>query len=83
MEEVLDHLVAAWHLIKNHIDESFFGDVRGTAIVLNADRALPENPYVLEETSFGDVPRAQIKGPLTVTREQVFGLLRAMASTED
>ena len=83
MEEVLDHLVVAWHLIKNHIDEAFFGDVRGTAIVLNADQGVPGNPYVLEETSFGDAPRAQIKGPLTVTREEIYNLLQAMFTTED
>ena len=81
--DVLEHLVAAWRQIKNHIDEIFFGDVRGTAIVLNAHRGLPENPYVLEETEFGDIPKTQIRGPDAVTKEQIYDLLRAMASTED
>jgi len=83
IDEALDHLAIAWRTIKNHIDEAFFGDVRGTAIVLNADRGIAENPYVLEEASFGDAPRAQIKGGGTVPREHVYGLLMAIAKTED
>jgi 5-methylcytosine-specific restriction protein B len=82
-DEALDHVTTCWRLIKNHIDEAFFGDVRGTAIVLNADRGINGNPYSLEETSFGDAPRAQINGPTTVAREQLYGLLKALAETRE
>ena len=82
-DDVLDHFATAWCVIKNHIDETFFGDVRGTAIVLNADKGLPHNPYVLEETYFGEAPKAQIRGPLSVTKEQIYGLLLAMSNTGD
>lgn len=80
-DEALDHVGTSWRLIKNHIDEAFFGDVRGTAIVLNADRGIEGNPYSLEETSFGDAPRALINGPTTVARDELYGLLRALAKT--
>ena len=80
-EEALDHVATCWRLIKNHVDEAFFGDARGTAIVLNADRGIEGNPYTLEETSFGDAPRAQINGPTAVTRDQLYGLLKALAET--
>jgi|TARA_R110002049_G_scaffold12487_5_gene55839 5-methylcytosine-specific restriction protein B len=80
-DEALDHVTMCWRLIKNHIDEAFFGDVRGTAIVLNADRGIKGNPYSLEETSFGDSPRAQINGPTAVAREELYGLLKALAET--
>ena len=83
IDEALEHFEACWRTIKNHIDEAFFGDVRGTAIVLNADRSISANPYTLEETSFGDAPRAQINGPLAVGSDQVFGLLLALANEED
>lgn len=80
-DEALDHVATCWRLIKNHIDEAFFGDVRGTAIVLNADRGIEGNPYSLVETSFGDAPRAQIKGPITASRDDVYSLLKALAET--
>lgn len=64
---------------KDHIDEAFFGDVRGTAIVLNADRGIAGNPYSLEETSFGDAPRAMINGPISIDASQVYDLFVALS----
>lgn len=81
--EALDHFATAWRTIKNHIDEAFFGDVRGTAIILNADRGIAENPYSLEETSFGEAPRAMIKGPATIDASQVYDLFLALAKQAD
>jgi len=83
IEQALDHFATSWRLVKTHIDEAFFGDVRGMAIVLNADRGIAENPYTLEETTFGDAPRAQIKGPATLTREHIYGFMLALAQTEE
>ena len=79
---VLRQLASAWGLLKNHIDEVFFGDVRGAAVVLNADLGIVGNPYVLVETSFGDAPKAEIEGPITVSPEEIYGLMRALASSE-
>ena len=75
-------LVPAWRLLKNHIDEVFFGDVRGTAVVLNADLGIQGNPYALVETSFGDAPKAEIEGPTSVGPEEIYGLMRALVSSE-
>lgn len=77
--DALAHFATAWRTIKNHIDEAFFGDVRGTAIVLNADRGISGNPYTLEETSFGDAPRAMINGPISVDASQVYDLFVALS----
>ena len=79
----LEHFAASWRTMKNHIDEAFFGDVRGTAIVLNADRDIDGNPYSLEETSFGDAPRALINGPLTVEASAIYDLFLALAKETD
>lgn len=75
----LAHFATAWRTVKNHIDEAFFGDVRGTAIVLNADRGIAGNPYSLEETSFGDAPRAMINGPVSIDASQVYDLFVALS----
>ncbi len=83
LDEALDHFATAWRTIKNHIDEAFFGDVRGTAIILNADRGIAENPYKLEETSFGEAPRAMINGPATIEASQVYDLFLALAKQAD
>ena len=82
LEGVLRKLASAWALLKRHIDEVFFGDVRGAAIVLNAGLGIEGNPYVLKETSFGDSPKAEIEGPLTIDPGEIYGLMRALASSE-
>ena len=80
--DVLPELAGSWGLVKNHIDEVFFGDVRGAAVVLNAGLGIEGNPYVLKETSFGDAPKAEIDGPIRVGVDEIYGLLRALASSE-
>lgn len=82
VDEALAHFSTCWRMIKTHIDEAFFGDVRGMAIVLNADQGIAGNPYALEETTFGDAPRAQITGPSMLAPEIVYGLMRALAHQE-
>ena len=82
LDGVLRHLATVWTLMKNHIDEVFFGDIRGSAIVLNADKGIAGNPYVLAETVFGDAPRAELKGPDTIPPEHIYPLMTALASVE-
>lgn len=82
IDEALAHFATCWRLVKAHIDEAFFGDVRGMAIVLNADQGVSGNPYTLEETTFGDAPRAQISGPATLMPDHIYGLMRAIAQQE-
>ena len=79
---VVRALVPAWRRLKNHIDEVFFGDVRGAAVVLNAGLGIQGNPYSLVETSFGDAPKAEMEGPISVGPEEIYGLMRALASSE-
>jgi len=83
VNEALDHFAVCWRVIKTHIDEAFFGDVRGMAIVLNADQGITNNPFVLEDTTFGGAPRARIKGPSMLGREHIYGLMLALAQTEE
>lgn len=83
LADALNYFATAWRTLKNHIDEAFFGDVRGTAIILNADRGIAQNPYSLEETSFGDAPRAIINGPATIEAAQIYDLFLALARQAD
>lgn len=82
LEGVLRQLASAWGLLKNHIDEVFFGDVRGAAVVLNAGLGIESNPYLLVETSFGDAPKAEIEGPITIGSGEIYGLMKALAYSE-
>ena len=80
--DVLHELATIWALLKNHIDEVFFGDVRGAAAVLNANFEASGNPYILRETVFGGLLKAEIKGPIAVGPESIYGLMRALTITE-
>ncbi len=82
MTGVLRHLASVWGLLKNHIDEVFFGDVRGAAVVLNAELGIKGNPYVLVETAFGNAPKAELQGPIMIAPNEVYGLMRALAVSE-
>ena len=82
LDGVLRKVASAWGLLKNHIDEVFFGDVRGAAVVLNAGLGIESNPYLLVETSFGDAPKAEIEGPITIGSGEIYGLMKALARSE-
>ncbi|MEQ8392312.1 MAG: AAA family ATPase [Thalassospira sp.] len=83
VDRALAHFARCWGLIKAHVDEAFFGDVRGLAIVINANQGFADNPYSLEEATFGDAPRAQINGPTSLTPDNIYGLMRSLAHQED
>lgn len=74
------HLATAWSLVRSHVEEAFFGDVRGTAIVLNAEGRVKDHPLKLEETSFGETPRVILKGPRTTGPDDVYAMLKAVAA---
>ena len=75
----LDLVSDAWRLMKNHIDEAFFGDARGAAAALNADFGLPQNPYGLEETSFAGVPKPHISGPKVIDSARIYDLFLSLS----
>jgi 5-methylcytosine-specific restriction protein B len=67
-----------WRVIRSHIDEVFFGDVRGIATVLNVREQLGQHIYVLEDRLFGDEPRLAIQGPTPVPEQALYKLLKAV-----
>jgi len=78
VEMALREAAESWLMIRAHIDEVFFGDVRGIAAVLNVG-GKPGHPYQLSESSFADEPRIELTGPLTIESSNVYALLRAVA----
>lgn len=80
LEGALHHVTTCWTSIRAHIDEVFFGDLRGVAATLNALSAIPGHPYKLEEVFFADDPREQLVGPAQISPADIFALLRAVSS---
>lgn len=77
--EALALVTRSWNAIRAHLDEVFFGDMRGLAVALNATAQSAEHPYTLQETFFGDEPKQQLSGPASVNRNNVYAVLTAVA----
>lgn len=78
VNEALQDAAGSWRLVRAHIDEVFFGDIRGIAAVLNVG-AFEGHPYRLEDSTFAYEPRLELVGPEVVTAADVYSLLRAVA----
>jgi 5-methylcytosine-specific restriction enzyme B len=68
----------AWAMVRAHVDEVFFGDIRGVAAVLNVGED-KDHPYQLEDRTFADEPRLELVGPDRVPDEFLYALLRVVA----
>ena len=62
-----------------HIEEVFFGDIRGIATTLNALDGPSFNPFKLIETTFAEDLRFRIEGPANFNQENIYDSLRAFA----
>lgn len=78
VQDALRSVAEAWRIIRAHIDEVFFGDVRGIAAVLNVGVA-ESHPLQLKEATFGDEPRLELVGPDPVPQNMMYDLLRAVS----
>jgi 5-methylcytosine-specific restriction protein B len=76
IEAALVKVASAWKAIRAHIDEVFFGDTAAIAETLNVGNG--PNPYSLAEVLFAGEPRMQLAGPTTVTKDDIYELLRAV-----
>jgi len=79
IDEALSFVAQAWEMIRAHIDEVFFGDIRGVAETLNVGNSSTGQLYTLEETLFADEPRLELIGPRSVKSDIVYRLLLAVA----
>jgi 5-methylcytosine-specific restriction protein B len=74
----LELAAKSWSTIKAHLDEVFFGDLRGLAATLNASGQSPGNPYKLQEVFFADEPKQELVGPPKVTNALIYQVLSAV-----
>lgn len=77
--EALELACVGWAKIKAHVEEVFFGDLRGIAAALNALDGPGYNPFSLEEVMFADDIRYRLKGPQNLTPDVLYSALRAFA----
>lgn len=70
----------SWAKARAHVEEDFFGDVRGVAAVFNTLNAPSYHPLKLVETTFADDLRFEIAGPETFSPSNIYDALRAIAA---
>ncbi|MEO1247829.1 MAG: AAA family ATPase [Pseudomonadota bacterium] len=78
LDDAKQFVAEAWSYVQAHVDEVFFGDIRGIAAVLNVIGGPNNHLYLLEETTFADEPRLDLTGPNEVTADNIYPLLRAV-----
>ncbi|MGY2078810.1 AAA family ATPase [Modestobacter sp. SYSU DS0657] len=75
--EAIMYAARCWRLVRQHVDEVFFGDTRAVADVFAADRG--GSPYKLVETTFAGQPVVHLRGPEYLDGESLLAALRAIA----
>jgi len=76
----LRYIAEGWKVIRAHVDEVFFGDLRGVAAALNVRPEVSGHLYSLEDRLFADEPRVEIVGPDPVPDNKLYSLLRAVSA---
>jgi 5-methylcytosine-specific restriction protein B len=79
LEEALSFLCVGWSKVRMHVEEVFFGDIRGIAATLNALDGPAFNPFKLTETTFADDLRFKLDGPQNFSVSDIYPALRAIA----
>jgi 5-methylcytosine-specific restriction protein B len=67
-----------WVRIMSHIEEVFFGDVRGVSATLNAINGPAYHPLKLQEQTFADDLRYELTGLSSLRDHDIYTLLRAI-----
>lgn len=79
LNSALAMAVLSWNAVKAHLNEVFFGDIRGLAVALNATGEAAQHPYVLQEVFFGDDPKQELRGPAAIDSDVIYKILSAVA----
>lgn len=79
VDEARAIVMTGWVRIMSHVEEVFFGDVRGVAATLNAISGPPYHPLKLQEETFADDLRYELKGLSSLRDSDIYTLLRAIA----
>lgn len=79
LDEAFSFLCIGWAKVRSHIEEVFFGDIRGIAATFNALDGPAFNPFKLIETTFADDLRFKLEGPHNFSVTDIYPALRAIA----
>lgn len=74
----LTEMVEVWGFLQSHIEEVFFGDLRGIASTMNVIGGPDYHPYKLVEATFADEPRLELVGPPVVNITNIYDILRSV-----
>lgn len=83
LPEALSMLCVGWAKVRTHVEEVFFGDIRGIAAVFNALDGPGFNPFRLIETTFADDLRFRLEGPANFSADNIYASLRAFSAPEE
>lgn len=75
VSEALEYVRPGWNIIRAHVDEVFFGDVRGVAATLNV--GAQSHPIKLITHTFAEQPRLELTQPPT-GNDELYKLLSAV-----
>jgi 5-methylcytosine-specific restriction protein B len=79
LDEAKVFVCMAWSKIRAHVEEVFFGDIRGVAAAFNALDGPSSHPFKLIETTFADDLRFKLEGPQNFSPSDIYTALRAIA----
>jgi len=75
----LANMAETWSYIQTHVEEVFFGDIRGIAAALNIIGGAATHPFRLNETTFANEPRMELQYPAKIDAGNIYKLLCAVA----
>ncbi|PJN22389.1 AAA family ATPase [Kitasatospora sp. CB02891] len=79
LDGALRYATNCWTLTKAHIDEVFFGDLRGVAETISA--GVPGSPFTLTSATFAEQPVLQLSPSGELEPHQVYSALKAIAES--
>jgi 5-methylcytosine-specific restriction protein B len=78
LDDALTFVAEVWHVILAHIEEVFFGDLRGISAVLNALDSDETCPYHLKDEYFADEPRVILISPKIIDKDNIYNIYRSI-----
>jgi 5-methylcytosine-specific restriction protein B len=77
-DAALEFVRPGWEILRAHVEEVFFGDLRGVAAVFNVGGA--GHPLKLRTHSFAEQPRLELAGSTSPAGLELYKLLRAISA---
>lgn len=77
VKAAIEKLSSGWSKVMAHVEEVFFGDLRGFATALNTDNPNLVHPIQIKEARFGGDLRLQVIWPQTMTEATFYKILRS------